>query len=222
MPDIHLKRFHGQNVDLIVESKSKFDNFIYFHFTNKLAKESKNLEIKYSLEEIAMILCILRKDLFIWKSYRGEDLEVTYAWQDNDTNQLWIHAGNYSKTLNIGQIEVLKLLILHLLKEKVKFATSKNIINTDDDDIKIPPDGDKNFNIESIETISKIEGRVINETDKAVLINFRDKTEVWIPKSAIHSPFSTAIASSQLFLIENWVLKKNDLDHLISNSCTQK
>lgn len=217
MPNIHLKRFQGQNVDLIVESKSKFDNFIFFHFTNKSVKESKNLVIKYFLEEIAMILCILRKELFIWKSYRGEDLEVTFVWEENDAQKLWIHAGNYSKTLNIGQIEVLRLLIMHLLDEKVKFSTSKNILNTENY-VKIPPNGDIYSEFKLNEMINKVEGKVINQTDKAVLINFEDKTKVWIPKSTIHSPYSTTISSSQLFMIENWVLKKNNLDHLISNN----
>jgi len=214
MPDIHLKRFQGQNVDLVVESKSKYDNFIYFHFTNKNSKESQNLMITYSLEDIAMILCILQKELFTWKSYRVEDIEVTFVWEDNDTQKLWIHAANYSKTLNIGQIEVLKLLIKHLLKEKVKFATSKNILNTDNY-VETPPDEDKYVESTMIETINKIEGKVINQTDKAVLINFKEKTEAWIPKSTIHSYYSNLDTSSQLFLIENWVLKKNKLDHLI-------
>ena len=217
MPNIHLKRFQGQNIDLIVESKSKFDNFIFFHFTNKNVKQSKNLVIKYFLEEIAMILCILRKELFIWKSYRDEDLEVTFVWEENDTQKLWIHAGNYSKTLNIGQIEVLRLLIMHLLDEKVKFSTSKNIINTENY-VKITPNGDIHSEFKLNEMINKIEGKVINQTDKAVLINFEDKTEVWIPKSTIHSPYNITISSSQLFMIENWVLKKNNLDHLISNN----
>jgi hypothetical protein len=215
MTDIHLKRFQGQNVDLVVESKSKYDNFIYFHFKNKSFKESKKLVIKYSLEDIAMILCILQKELFIWKSCYVENVEVTFVWEDNDPQKLWIHAANYSKTLNIGQIEVLKLLIKHLLKEKVKFATSKKILNTDDH-VESPPDGNKYLD-SMIETINKIEGKVINQTDKAVLINFKDETEVWIPKSTIHSCFSTTSSSIQSFMIENWVLKKNNLESLISS-----
>ena len=221
MPDIHLKRFQGQNVDLVVESKSKYDNFIYFHFKNKSFKESKKLVIKYSLEDIAMILCILQKELFIWKSCYVENVEVTFVWEDNDPQKLWIHAANYSKTLNIGQIEVLKLLMKHLIKEKVKFATSKNILNTDSH-IEPSPDEDTYLESAMIDTINKIEGKVINQTDKAVLINFKDKTEIWIPKSTIHSYYSNLDTSSQIFMIENWVLKKNNLDHLISERCSQK
>ena len=221
MPDIHLKRFQGQNIDLIVESKSKYDDFIYFHFKNKRFKENKNLVITCSLEDIAMILCVLQKELFIWKSYRVENIEVSFVWEDNDAKKLWIHAASYSKTLNIGQIEVLKLLMKHLLKEKVKFATSKKILNADNY-VETPPDGDKYLESAMIKTINKIEGKVINQTDKAVLINFKDKTEIWIPKSAIHSYYSNLDTSSQLFMIENWVLKKNNLDHLISERCSQK
>jgi hypothetical protein len=215
MPDIHLKRFQGQNVDLFVESKSKYDNIIYFHFINKRVKDSKNFVITFCLEEIATILCILRKELCVWKRFRDEDIDVTFVWEDKDAQKLWIHAANYSKTLNIGQIEVLKLLIKHLLKEKVKFATSKKILNTDDH-VESPPDGNKYLD-SMIETINKIEGKVINQTDKAVLINFKDETEVWIPKSTIHSCFSTTSSSIQSFMIENWVLKKNNMESLISS-----
>ena len=212
MPDIHIKRFQGQNVDLVVESKSRFDNFIYFHFINKTFKEGKNLVITFSLEDIAMILCILRKELFVWKSWCVEDLEVTFVWEDKDTQKLWIHAANYSKSLNIGQIEVLKLYVKHILKEKVKFATSK----ITDHYLSSPPDGDKYLESTMIETINKVEGKVISQTDKAVLINFQE-SEVWIPKSTIHSHYSALDTSSQFFMIENWVLKKNNLDHFISS-----
>jgi hypothetical protein len=221
MPNIHLKRFQGQNVDLIVESKSKFDKFIYFHFTNMTLKENKNLMIEYSLEEMAMILCVLRKEIFIWKSYRDEDLEVIFVWEDKKAQILWIHAGNYSKTLHLGQIEVLKLLMMHILNEKVIFATSKHNINRDKLS-KIPSNRDRYLEFALIETINSIEGKVINQTDKAVLINFKDKIEAWIPKSTIHSRFSTKISTSQSFMIENWVLKKNNLDHLISDDCYLK
>ena len=84
--------------------------------------------------------------------------------------------------------------------------------------VKITPNGDIYSEFKLNEMINKIEGKVINQTDKAVLINFEDKTEVWIPKSTIHSPYNITISSSQLFMIENWVLKKNNLDHLISNN----
>ncbi|TFG24591.1 MAG: hypothetical protein EU532_12450, partial [Promethearchaeota archaeon] len=66
MSDIHLKIFYGQSSDLVVESKSKYDQFVYFHLINKNIKENNKIVIKYSLEEIALILCVLRKDLFIW------------------------------------------------------------------------------------------------------------------------------------------------------------
>jgi hypothetical protein len=218
MPNIHLKRFQGQNVDLIVESKSKFDKFIYFHFTNMILKENKTLVIEYSLEEMAMILCVLRKEIFIWKSYRDEDLEVIFVWEDKNAQILWIHAGNYSKALHIGQIEVLKLLMVHILNEKVIFATSNYDINREKLS-KITSNRDKYLEFALIETINRIEGKVINQTDKAVLINFKDIIEVWIPKSTIHSRFSNKISTSQSFMIENWVLKKNNLDHLISDDC---
>lgn len=214
MSDVHLKTFHGQSVDLVVESKSKYDQFVYIHFVSKDLLERRKLLIKYSLEEIAMVLCVLRKDLFKWSSYHKEDLKVTFIWEDKTWQILWVHAGNYSKALSLGQIEVFKLLIMHLLDEKVIFATSKNEIASETR-LEGLSNQYKYLETVGVEAINKVKGRIVNQTEKAILINFIDNFEAWIPKSAIHSYFNPKKTSLQSFLIENWILKKNNLDHVI-------
>jgi len=222
MSDIHFKKFYGQSADLVVESKSRYDHFVYFHLVSKSNKENNITVIKYTLEEIALILCVLRKDLFTWKSYHQKDIEVSFEWENKEGQILWIHSENYSKTLYLGQIEVLKLLITHLLDEKVIFATFKEKADSEDSS-EILINQDKYLEFSGDETINKVDGRIINQTEKAILINFQDDTEIWIPKSTIHSYFNPNKSSLQSFLIENWILKKNNIDHIVMlNDSSQK
>lgn len=208
MADSHLKIFQGQNIDLIVESKSKFDEFVYFHLLEKSEKETeRKVTLSFILEDVAMILCLLRKKIYIWESYREQDLKVSFVWEDKNCQRLWIHLANHSKILYISQIEVLKLLIRHLLNEKVIYATSKKII---DSNLNFKEMLNKNIMMESID---KVEGKIISETEKAILIKLMNNVDVWIPKSSIHSKYSPKNLSFQSFIIENWVLKKNDLEH---------
>ena len=59
--------------------------------------------------------------------------------------------------------------------------------------------------------ISKIEGRVVAETEKAVLIQFKSEKQVWIPKSTLHSDFDANKEIDQVFSISTWVLEKNKI-----------
>ena len=68
---------------------------------------------------------------------------------------------------------------------------------------------------------NEIEGIIVAETEKAVLIEFKSGKQVWIPKSTIHSQFSSDKTIFQTFLIETWVLEKNNIivdeDLLVKN-----
>lgn len=59
--------------------------------------------------------------------------------------------------------------------------------------------------------ITKIEGRLVAETEKAVLIQFKSGKEVWIPKSTLRADYESNKNISQVFLIDTWVLEKNDI-----------
>ncbi len=60
-------------------------------------------------------------------------------------------------------------------------------------------------------SFSNIEGRVLNETDKAVPIKFKSGREYWIPKSTLKSKFIPDTTDYQIFTIDTWVLKKNKI-----------
>jgi len=68
---------------------------------------------------------------------------------------------------------------------------------------------------------NEIEGMIVAETEKALLIKFKSEKQAWIPKSTIESKFTSDKTIFQTFLIERWVLEKNkiiiDEDSLVKN-----
>ncbi len=61
---------------------------------------------------------------------------------------------------------------------------------------------------EPIKDSTVVKGTIQSKTDKAVLINFLNGVENWVPKSTIHSKYTFDKEKSQNFKIENWLLKK--------------
>jgi hypothetical protein len=258
MVEFHSKSFFGQNTGLIINSASKFQPFIFFKCIKKKPdgkweKPSKNEGklIKCSLEEIVMILEVLNRRSLNWKSfhsYKAIKTLLSFSWENETADTLWINIGDYSKMLNHAQVEILRLLMSHVLKEKIIFATTlkikeeykkgkdkslknkitlnkerKNLMglpkeqvymnfieeiyeNEASDQLKIPRKSSKTKS-----NMSKINGKISNETDKAILIKFESSKEFWIPKSSIHCSYIPRKNLSQKFLIDNWILKRNEI-----------
>jgi len=240
MVDSHLKSFFGQNTGIIVSSFSRSDPFTFVHCFKKKSngiwekpssKEGKS--IKFSLEEIVLILRVLNRQTLNWQcqhNYKDNTTSISFNWEDDKTNVLWINIGKYSKRLNLAQTEILRLLLSHFLEEKIihstfpkkltrnskaKTSLSLEIKKTKEIGGDLDEDYDTNLN-ESlnrdvlINEMSDIDGSIVGETDKAFLIKF-DKIEEWIPKSAIKKHSITQKNISQKFLIDNWILKKLNL-----------
>jgi hypothetical protein len=133
MTDYHNQSFFGQTTALILQSSSKHDPWVFFRCIKKKPsgaweKPSKGEGkiIKCSLEEIVMILKVLRKKNDSWSayhSYKDTDTQIHFKWDENEREILWIHIGNYSKVLKSAQIEICSLLMTHILQEKIEFAT---------------------------------------------------------------------------------------------------
>jgi hypothetical protein len=249
MTNTHNKSFFGQNSALFLKSNSKFDDFIFIQCIkrkggNVWEKPSKGegKNIKLSLGEIVMILKVLKGQLDSWStyhSYKEEGTNISVNWQQN---VIWINIGEYSKKLQSPQIEILTLLLDHLLREKIEFATGgQNQDKTkkkDREQKKIQsstqsssqkenkifikeeifhPNSESTANIISKDTFKTgkankartVKGEIQKATDKALLIQFQDGLEAWIPKSTVHNDFSTENPQLQSFLIESWILEKN-------------
>ena len=242
MVDSHSKSFFGQNTGIIVSSSSSSDPFTFMHCFKKKpngiwekpsSKEGKS--IKFSLEEIVLILRVLNRQVLNWQSqhnYKDNTTSISFNWEDKEKEILWINIGKYSKRLDLAQTEILRLLLSHFLQEKIIHSTlpkkkahsiktktsssleskkTKTVGNNLDEDYNSNICGPINRGVNCNE-MSDIDGLIVGETDKALLIKF-DEIEEWVPKSAIKNPSIAQKNTSQKFLIDNWILKKL---HLIS------
>lgn len=243
MVDSHSKSFFGQNTGMIVSSSSSSDPFIFIHCIKKKPdgiwekiSTNEGKTIKISLEEIVMILRVLNRQTLNWQShhiYKDKNTSLSFNWEDEDANILWINIGIYSKMLNLAQTEILRLLLIHLLKEKIVYSTIPKRTSNENKVIKLKQEDHCNMNkIEEIneesdcykidlfsdivlqgdilKDLSNVDGIILGETEKAILIELNNK-EVWVPKSTINNHYLPRKNLSQKFLINNWFLKKNKL-----------
>ncbi|MFX1321978.1 MAG: hypothetical protein ACFFAQ_10065 [Promethearchaeota archaeon] len=234
MTNTHSQSFFGQSTGLTIQSTSKTEPFIFLKCIKKRGdgaweKPSKGegKTVKCNLDEIIMILQVLNRKIKSWSSFHNFNnlkTQISFQWEEE---KVWINIGNYSKMLNFAQVEILRLLLEHILKEKIEYATSsrisvvknksKNIemnkaINTATE-IEVNPDISNKKNSKIIET-SQIEGNIEAETKNALLINFNDGNEIWVPKSIIRSQNNLNKDLAQTFLIDTWFLKKNNLPYI--------
>jgi len=231
MVEKHSQSFFGQSTGLTLLSSSKSDSFIFFKCIKKKPDGSwekpslgEGKTIKCNLDEIVMILDVLQRNSDSWSSYHNFNdvkTQISFKWENEDKKKLLIYIGNYSKMLNFSQTEIFRRLLAHILDEKIEFATiskmpsGKAIPKTNEQ--RNQNNGPTALPVvkESIEhndnDVSQINGMIEGETEKALLIQFRNDKEIWIPKSVIRSNYDSSNDISQNFLIDNWILKKNNI-----------
>jgi len=241
MVNSHSRSFFGQNTGVIIRSSSKKEDFIFVQCIKK--KEDGSWEkpsqgegkvIKVSLEEIVMILKVLREEKDSWSTfhrYKDTRTQISFNWQKE---VVWININHYSKMLDASQIEIIKLLLDHLLHEKIEFATTyetdtENVLRVEEEVISPEePESSKTSRNKPIKKkaneratpnkpdmeakdIISVKAVVQRTTEKAVLLQFESGQEVWIPKSTIHSESDEQKEDSQSFLIDKWVLENNNI-----------
>ena len=64
---------------------------------------------------------------------------------------------------------------------------------------------------EKQKVVKSVSGSIKKETNKALLIQFENNAEIWIPKSKIHSGFENVKDMTQKFSIDSWILSKNKI-----------
>ncbi|KKK70394.1 hypothetical protein LCGC14_2924410, partial [marine sediment metagenome] len=159
MADKHNKSFFGKSTGMFLQSSSKTDPFIFFRFIRK--KESGTWEkpsigegktIKCGLEEIVMILNVLRRRLKSWSTvhiFKEEKTSISIKWEGE--NKIWLNVSDYPKMLTIPQIEILVLLMEHIIAEKIEFATSSGKSNEETSRVNdVPLDSNNNNNKENV------------------------------------------------------------------------
>ena len=228
MVDKHNKSFFGQSTGMFIQSPSKSESFIFLQFIKKKggrtwekpsAHEGKT--VKCSLEEIIMILKVLEKSLESWSTvhiFKDEKTPISIKWEGD--KKIWINVGNYPKMLSIPQIEIMRLLLTHILKEKIEFATvperkgEVSEVSTSNQNQEIVKEDLELTIVEEIssgEDLTRVQGIIAGETEKAVLLKLNNGSENWFPKSTIKSQFSPEKETSQTFLIDSWIIEKNKI-----------
>ena len=237
MTDKHSQSFFGQSTGLIIQSSSKNEPYIFLSCIKRKPdgvweKPSigEGKTIRCSLDELVMILRVLNRKINSWSgyhTYKENNTPISFSWENSEKDKLWINIGNYSKMLGVAQIEIFKLLLKHLIKERIEFATVSNISQKQEKELgeqQIPnilksdnPDSDRNTIIDRKlvhanrikEDRVEINGSIKAETEKALLIVFTSGQELWFPKSIIHSQYDSEVGKYQSFITENWILEKN-------------
>lgn len=234
MVDKHSQSFFGQSTGLTLLSSSKSDSFIFFKCIKKKPDGSwekpslgEGKTIKCSLDEMIMILEVLKRNQDSWSSFHNfNDIktQISFKWENSAKQKLLIYIGKYSKMLNFAQVEIFRMLLEHLIQEKIEFATiSKfnttkkpvNMLKEISEPNQLSSSGLLPTVKESVEhkenEVIKINGVIEGETEKALLIQFNNDKEVWIPKSVIRSNYNSVNEVPQNFIIDNWILKKNNI-----------
>jgi RNase P/RNase MRP subunit p29 len=236
MTDNHSQSFFGQSTGITIQSPSKNENYIFIKCIKKKQNGSwekpslgEGKTIKISIEEMVMILKVLKGQLPSWTTYHkfnDNKTQISFKWENETKNSLWINIGEYPKMLGIPQVEIFKLLLKHLIKEKIEYSTvidfskiqansekirtlEKKVVEIRPEKINMEKNTEKSTNANASDKI-KISGAINGETEKALLLNFEGR-EFWVPKSKIHSKFNNVKGESQSFLIEDWILKKNKI-----------
>jgi MFS superfamily sulfate permease-like transporter len=234
MVDKHSQSFFGQSTALTIQSSSRTEPFIFLKCIQKKSdgnwekpSQGEGKTIKLNLDEMVMISEVLNRKLDKWSSFHNFNqikTQITFQWEDQSKNKLKIYIDKYSKMLNFAQSEIFRRLLEHLLEEKIVYATTRSKPDDSSKPESIPQSKRESRKIspksmpvvqECIEYSDKpqseINGTIESETDKALLIKFDQDKQIWIPKSRIHSNFKSDNSNDQSFVIESWILKKNNL-----------
>ena len=125
MTDSHNYSFFGKESAIILQSSSKKEPYIFLRCIKK--KDNGSWEkwskregkvIKFSIEEIIMILRVLRGTQKSWSTYhRFNDTQTQISFNLQTPEQLFVSIDSYRKMLSVAQIEVLRMLLEHILKE---------------------------------------------------------------------------------------------------------
>ena len=234
MVDRHSQSFFGQSTGLTLVSSSKTEPFIFFKCIKKKPDGSwekpslgEGKTIKCNLDEIVMILEVLKRNRDSWSSYHNfKDIktQISFKWEDSAKQKLLIYIDKYSKMLNFAQTEIFRMLLKHIIKEKIEFATvlkmslkkspvggskGKNEKNKVHESRKLPSVKESVENNDN--DVRNINGVIEGETEKALLIQFENNKEIRIPKSVIRSNYNSNNDITQNFIIDDWILKKNNV-----------
>lgn len=129
MVDAHDYSFFGQNTGIIIRSRKVTDPFIFLTCVRKKqdgswekTSQKEGKTIKVSLEEMVSFLAVFNKEFPSWKGFhrfKGEDTPIELLSRDNAKSPYFLKISSYSKPLSFEQAEIFRLLLKHMINEKI-------------------------------------------------------------------------------------------------------
>ncbi len=227
----HSKSFFGRNTGLHILSLDKTIPYtILSCFKRKndgswedpLKGEGRSVSL--IIEEMISFLEVLKGNHLKWRGYdmtKNNGVEIIVSLEEKTKQEVSIKIGQYEKKLKFPNLNVLRLLIAHIIEEKIKFATneessesvgsnksisvfSERITTKDGYDIVETTKYDTKINM------MKINAKIIAESPKALLISIDVGHEFWIPKNTIHSSYDAKKKKIfQKIIVDKWIIEKN-------------
>jgi hypothetical protein len=222
MVNNHKRTFFGEDAAITIQSTSRGEESLFLSAFGKLSEkewekpsQGQGKKIKLSLEELVSVLRVLKQETKSWSTYhtfKSQNTPIAFNWTDKESLSIKIEV--YFVDLDYAQIQVLRLLLEHILNEKIIYATVPGKTNTKiqtSSSASESPSKTKKTQSSNIEDRTRLDGAMTGKTAKALLIRFEGGKEEWIPKSAIHNEYKNEEDIIQPFLIDNWVLEKNGI-----------
>jgi len=135
MIDKHNQSFFSQKASIIVETNKKEEPFIFLHCIKKKndgfweqTSRNEGKTVKISIEEIIEMLSVLSHKKAKWTivhDFKNEKTFISINWQKEE-EIFWINIGDYREMMKSAQAEFFRLLLEHLLQEKIEYATTSN------------------------------------------------------------------------------------------------
>ncbi|MBA7707584.1 hypothetical protein ES703_116459 [subsurface metagenome] len=145
MTDAHSQPFFGKNTALFVQTRAKNEPFIFLKCIKIKDDDSwekpslgEGKTIKCKLEEIIMMLRVLNHKLESWTTvhiFKDNKTQISFNWKREKEDVLWINIGSYRKKLLFAQVEIFKLLLGHIIHEKIENATIPSFKMTENNEL---------------------------------------------------------------------------------------
>ena len=234
MTDKHSKSFFGHDTGIIVSSPEKTLPHIFLTCikrkddgTWEKTSKGEGKIVKLSIEEIICILEVIKGNHAKWRGYhvfKDYRTEILVNWEDETKQTIVLNIGEYEKKLSFPNLNFFKLLLDHLLLEKIEFATTGEYTKSKEKKLQ-----EKDYSVFSEQVKAKdglhvvetteydvtidfmtITAKIMVESPKALLISLDTGHELWVPKSTIHSEYNTKDKQNfQEFKVDNWIIEKN-------------
>jgi len=235
MADKHNKSFFGHNTGIIIESPKKSVPYIFLTCikrkddgTWEKTSKGEGKTVKLSIEEIICILEVIKGNHAKWRGYhvfKDYRTEILVSWEDETKQTIVLKVSDYEKKMSFPNLNFFKLLLDHLLLEKIEFATTgelgikaKEKKAQEQDYSLFSEQVTAKDGLHVVETTEydvtidfmNITAKIMVESPKALLISLDTGHEFWVPKSTIHSEYNPKDKQNfQKLSLDRWIIEKN-------------